>query len=51
MNSEGTTVKRFSAIFALMLLLGLGVQAAEQATHATSAVQTTNSPDHDPEWG
>ncbi|MFE2096641.1 MULTISPECIES: hypothetical protein [unclassified Streptomyces] len=51
MNSMGTTAKRFSAIFALMLLLGLGAQSAEQALHGKPVVQTANIPDHDPEWG
>ncbi|MFG2121559.1 hypothetical protein [Streptomyces sp. NPDC048710] len=51
MNSKGTTSKRFSAIFALMLLLGLGAQSAEQALQGKSIAQTANIPDHDPEWG
>ncbi|MQY35657.1 hypothetical protein SRB17_36380 [Streptomyces sp. RB17] len=51
MNSKGTTVKRFGAIFALMLLLGLGAQSAEQAGHVTSTAMSANVPDHDPEWG
>ena len=51
MNSKGTATKRFSAIFALMLLLALGVQSAERATHTLSVTQSANTPDHDPEWG
>ncbi|MFF8474931.1 hypothetical protein [Streptomyces sp. NPDC015414] len=51
MNSKGTNANRITAIFALMLLLGLGVQSAERAAHVQSAAQTVNTPEHDPEWG
>ncbi len=51
MNSIEASAKRFTAIFALMFLLGLGAQSAEAATHAPSAARSANSPAHDPEWG
>jgi hypothetical protein len=50
MNSKGTTASRFTAIFALMLLLVLGVQTAEHTTHVRPTAQSANTPD-DPEWG
>ncbi|MER6033196.1 hypothetical protein [Streptomyces sp. NPDC001835] len=51
MNSKGTNASRFTAIFTLVLLLGLGVQSAERAAHVQSATQTAGSPVNDPEWG
>ena len=46
-----TTTKRFTAILALLLFVGIGVQASAGSSSVQAASRVIAVGPHDPEWG